>query len=139
WILDGRSKGRPSLVRRRGRAPPVSSQGEAPPVSSQGEAPCNPPPYAGFASEWTVATRVLTLASRASRLYFSYVAHENAATFSVRRGRASVYAVVRSGGRSYRVEEGALVTVGRRAGDVGSTITFDDVLLVADGVRIRAG
>jgi len=50
-----------------------------------------------------------------------------------------VYAVVRSGGRSYRVEEGALVTVGRRAGDVGSTITFDDVLLVADGVRIRAG
>ena len=50
-----------------------------------------------------------------------------------------MYAVVRSGGRSYRVEEGALVTVGRRAGDVGSTITFDDVLLVADGVRIRAG
>ena len=50
-----------------------------------------------------------------------------------------MYAVVRSGGKSYRVEEGALVTVGRRAGDVGSAFSFDEVLLVADGVRVRAG
>jgi large subunit ribosomal protein L21 len=50
-----------------------------------------------------------------------------------------VYAVVRSGGKSYRVEEGSLVTDGRRAGEVGSAISFDEVLLVADGVRVRAG
>ena len=50
-----------------------------------------------------------------------------------------MYAVVRSGGKSYRVEEGGLVTVDRRAGDVGSAFSFDEVLLVADGVRVRAG
>jgi large subunit ribosomal protein L21 len=50
-----------------------------------------------------------------------------------------VYAVVRSGGRSYRVEEGSLLAVPRRDGDVGSAVTFDEVLLVADGVRVRAG
>jgi len=50
-----------------------------------------------------------------------------------------VYAVVRSGGKSYHVEEGTVVTVDRRPGDVGSAITFADVLLVADGVRVRAG
>jgi large subunit ribosomal protein L21 len=50
-----------------------------------------------------------------------------------------VYAVVRSGGRSYRVEEGSVVTVDRREGDVGSAVTLDEVLLVADGGRVRAG
>ena len=50
-----------------------------------------------------------------------------------------MYAVVRSGGRSYRVEEGSLLAVARRDGDVGSAVTFDEVLLVADGVRVRAG
>ncbi|MDE3112122.1 MAG: 50S ribosomal protein L21 [Chloroflexota bacterium] len=42
-------------------------------------------------------------------------------------------AVVRTGGKQYRVEEGAVVTVGRLAGEPGSTVTLGDVLLVADG------
>jgi len=50
-----------------------------------------------------------------------------------------VYAVVRSGSKSYRVEEGNQITVDRRKGDAGETVTFDQVLLVADGVRVRAG
>jgi large subunit ribosomal protein L21 len=50
-----------------------------------------------------------------------------------------VYAVVRSGSKSYRVEEGNQITVDRRRGDAGETVTFDQVLLVADGVRVRAG
>jgi len=50
-----------------------------------------------------------------------------------------VYAVVRSGSKSYRVEEGTQITVDRRKGDAGETVTFDQVLLVADGVRVRAG
>jgi large subunit ribosomal protein L21 len=50
-----------------------------------------------------------------------------------------VYAVVRSGGKSYQVEEGTQITVARRAGEAGDTVAFDEVLLVADGERIRAG
>ena len=50
-----------------------------------------------------------------------------------------MYAVVRSGGKSYRVEEGGRITVDRRAGEAGETVTFDQVLLVADGDTIRAG
>jgi len=51
----------------------------------------------------------------------------------------TVYAVVRSGTRSYRVEEGATITVDRRAGDAGDAVILDQVLLFADGVRVRAG
>jgi len=50
-----------------------------------------------------------------------------------------VYAVVRSGARSYRVEEGGTITVDRRAGDAGETVILDQVLVFADGVRVRAG
>jgi large subunit ribosomal protein L21 len=50
-----------------------------------------------------------------------------------------VYAVVRSGTRSYRVEEGGTITVDRRVGDAGETVILDQVLLFADGVRVRAG
>ena len=50
-----------------------------------------------------------------------------------------MYAVVRSGARSYRVEEGGTITVDRRKANPGDTVTFDQVLLIADGVRVRAG
>ena len=42
-------------------------------------------------------------------------------------------AVVRSGGKQFRVEEGAVVTVPRLKGEPGSTVTLGDVLLVVDG------
>lgn len=48
-------------------------------------------------------------------------------------------AVVRSGGKQYRVEEGATVTVDRLKGEPGSTVTLDDVLLVADGDTLSTG
>jgi large subunit ribosomal protein L21 len=47
-------------------------------------------------------------------------------------------AVVRTGGKQYRVEEGATVVVDRLAGEPGSTVTLDDVLLVADGDTLGA-
>jgi large subunit ribosomal protein L21 len=50
-----------------------------------------------------------------------------------------VFAVVRSGGKQYRVEEGTVLTVPRMSGEPGSTITLDDVLLVADGEDVRTG
>jgi large subunit ribosomal protein L21 len=50
-----------------------------------------------------------------------------------------MYALVRSGSKTYRVEEGSTITVDRRPGDAGETVTLDQILLVADGVRVRAG
>jgi len=41
----------------------------------------------------------------------------------------AVYAVVRSGGKQYRVEEGALLT--------GKEVVFGDVLLLADGESVK--
>ena len=48
-------------------------------------------------------------------------------------------AVVRSGGKQYRVEEGQTVTVDRLAGEPGTTVTLDDVVLVTDGDKLAAG
>jgi len=50
-----------------------------------------------------------------------------------------VYAVVRSGGKQYRVEEGSVVTVGRLAGKAGDRVTFDELLLVADNEAMKVG
>jgi large subunit ribosomal protein L21 len=49
-----------------------------------------------------------------------------------------VYAIVRTGGKQYRVEEGGLVTVASLAGEPGSNVTLD-VLGVADGETLHAG
>lgn len=46
-------------------------------------------------------------------------------------------AVVRVAGKQYRVEEGAIVSAPRLAGEPGSTLTLSDVLLVADGDSLK--
>jgi large subunit ribosomal protein L21 len=50
-----------------------------------------------------------------------------------------MYAVVSSGGKQYRVEPGTELTVERLAGDAGTSITFDRVLLVGDGDTVTVG
>ncbi len=50
-----------------------------------------------------------------------------------------MYAVVRSGGKQYRVEEGSLVSVAKLAGSAGDKITLDQILFVADNEAIKAG
>ena len=50
-----------------------------------------------------------------------------------------MYAVVSTGGKQYRVEAGNELVVERVAGDVGSTITFDRILLVGDGEAVTVG
>lgn len=48
-----------------------------------------------------------------------------------------MYAVVRSGGKQYRVSPGGSVRVERLEGEVGSTITLDEVLMIGgDDVKI---
>jgi len=48
-----------------------------------------------------------------------------------------VYAVVRTGGKQYRVEEGAILTVATLEGEPGKEVTFGDVLLLADGDSVK--
>jgi large subunit ribosomal protein L21 len=50
-----------------------------------------------------------------------------------------MYAVIRTGGKQYRVAVGNAVEVEKLDGEVGSTITLEDVLLVADGENVQVG
>lgn len=50
-----------------------------------------------------------------------------------------MYAIIRSGGKQYRAEVGAIVDVDRLPQEVGETLEISDVLLVADGDETRIG
>ena len=50
-----------------------------------------------------------------------------------------MYAIVEAGGRQWRVEPGAQVTVNRLAVDVGKPHVIDRVLLTSDGKTVRVG
>jgi large subunit ribosomal protein L21 len=50
-----------------------------------------------------------------------------------------VKAIVRSGSRQYIAEEGRTVLVERLPLEVGDEVTFDQVLLIADGDETRVG
>jgi large subunit ribosomal protein L21 len=50
-----------------------------------------------------------------------------------------MYAVIKTGGKQYRVEEGDVVAVERLDGDRGETVTFDEVLLVGTDDDTRVG
>lgn len=50
-----------------------------------------------------------------------------------------MYAVIRTGGKQYRVAAGNSVEVEKLDGEVGETITLNDVLLVADGDTVQIG
>lgn len=50
-----------------------------------------------------------------------------------------MYAVVRTGGKQYRVEEGDVLRVEKVAGDVGHSITFDEVLMFSDDENTVVG
>ncbi len=50
-----------------------------------------------------------------------------------------MYAVIRSGGKQYRVSQGAALRVEKLAGEVGSSITLDDVLMIGGEGDIKVG
>lgn len=50
-----------------------------------------------------------------------------------------MYAVVESGGKQYRVEEGATVQVERLDAEPGAALTLERVLLVAEGDTVKIG
>jgi large subunit ribosomal protein L21 len=50
-----------------------------------------------------------------------------------------MYAVITSGGKQFRVEEGQTLKLEKLTADVGSKISFDEVLMVANGDAIQVG
>ena len=50
-----------------------------------------------------------------------------------------MYAVIKSGGKQYRVESGAQVRVESLAADVGSAVAFEEVLLIGSGDQVKVG
>jgi len=50
-----------------------------------------------------------------------------------------MYAVIKTGGKQYRVSEGDTLTIEKIAGEKGSLVTFDEVLMVSKQDDIRVG
>ncbi len=50
-----------------------------------------------------------------------------------------MFAVIRTGGKQYRVAKDDLVTVEKLAGEPGEVIDFDQVLMIGDGAEVAAG
>ncbi len=50
-----------------------------------------------------------------------------------------MFAVVRTGGKQYKVAPGDVIKVERLAGDAGATIALKDVLLIGTGADVKAG
>jgi large subunit ribosomal protein L21 len=50
-----------------------------------------------------------------------------------------MYAVIATGGKQYRVEKGAVLRIEKLVGEPGSTVEFNEVLMIADGDDVRLG
>ena len=50
-----------------------------------------------------------------------------------------MYAVVASGGKQFRVQQGETLKVEKISGEVGSTVSFDRVLMYSDGETVKIG
>ncbi|MCI8590414.1 MAG: 50S ribosomal protein L21 [Clostridiales bacterium] len=50
-----------------------------------------------------------------------------------------MYAVIETGGKQYKVNEGDIVFIEKLETEEGSSVTFDKVLAVSDGSAIKVG
>ncbi len=50
-----------------------------------------------------------------------------------------MYAVIETGGKQYKVQEGDVVFVEKLDAEAGSTVTIDKVLVVANGEDVKVG
>jgi large subunit ribosomal protein L21 len=50
-----------------------------------------------------------------------------------------IYAVIRTGGKQYRVAEGDVVKVEKLSGEVGDKVVFDDVLFIGGNGDVKIG
>ena len=50
-----------------------------------------------------------------------------------------MYAVIKTGGKQYRVEKDAVLQLEKLPGEAGDSLTFDEVLLLGDGETTKVG
>ena len=50
-----------------------------------------------------------------------------------------MYAIIKTGGKQYRVEKDTVLSIEKVAGDKDGSVTFGDVLLGADGENLQVG
>ncbi len=50
-----------------------------------------------------------------------------------------MYAVIKTGGKQYRVAKDDVLTIERLTGDAGSTLEFTEVLMVGEGASVKVG
>jgi large subunit ribosomal protein L21 len=50
-----------------------------------------------------------------------------------------MFAVIRTGGKQYKVAAGDVIAVEKLAGEAGATIELGDVLMVGDGATVSTG
>jgi len=50
-----------------------------------------------------------------------------------------MYAIIKSGGKQYRVQSGEQLRVESLAAEVGAAVAFDEVLMVGAGESVRVG
>jgi len=50
-----------------------------------------------------------------------------------------MYAVVKTGGKQYRVQEGETVRIEKIDGEVGKSVQLDNVLMFSDGENVSVG
>ncbi|HEV7159305.1 MAG TPA: 50S ribosomal protein L21 [Caulobacteraceae bacterium] len=50
-----------------------------------------------------------------------------------------MYAVIKTGGKQYRVQAGDLIVVDKLAGEPGARVAFDQVLMIGDGEAVVVG
>lgn len=50
-----------------------------------------------------------------------------------------MFAILKTGGKQYRVAENDVIVVERLGGEAGDSVTFEDVLMVGDGDKLETG
>jgi len=50
-----------------------------------------------------------------------------------------MYAVVKTGGKQYKVSEGDVINIEKLAGEIGDTVELDQVLLIANAENVKIG
>ncbi len=50
-----------------------------------------------------------------------------------------MYAVIKTGGKQYRVVKDEVVEIERLPGEAGQTVDFKDILLVGEGASVKVG
>lgn len=50
-----------------------------------------------------------------------------------------MYAVIKTGGKQYRVGEGDLLRVEKIKGEIGEVVEFEEILMIVNGERVEIG